>query len=51
MKRDIELIRLILLREELLVGAGNFRNDVNTNGSVNAGDIALVKANSGHTLP
>jgi hypothetical protein len=33
------------------VGAGNFRNDINANGSINAGDVAQVKANSGHSLP
>jgi hypothetical protein len=33
------------------VTAANFRNDVNANGSVNAGDINIVKANSGHSIP
>ena len=33
------------------VDATNFRSDVNANGSINAGDTALVKQNSGTSLP
>ena len=33
------------------VDATNFRSDVNANGSINAADTAIVKQNSGTTLP
>jgi hypothetical protein len=33
------------------VTGANFRTDINANGSVNAADTAIVKANAGHTLP
>ena len=31
--------------------AANFRDDVNASGSINAGDVALVKAKAGNILP
>ena len=33
------------------VTGANFRTDINSSGTVNASDIAQVKANAGHTLP
>ena len=33
------------------VDATNFRSDVNANGSINAADTAIVKQNSGTSLP
>jgi hypothetical protein len=32
------------------VNAGNFRTDVNPNGTVNASDVLVVKARSGNSL-
>ncbi|SRR5712692_850627 len=34
-----------------VVSGSNFREDVNLNGSINAADLALVKANVGTSLP
>jgi len=34
-----------------VVSGSNFREDVNSNGSINAADLALVKANAGTSLP
>jgi hypothetical protein len=33
------------------IDATNFRSDVNANGSINAGDIALAKQYTGTSLP
>jgi hypothetical protein len=33
------------------VDATNFRSDVNANGTLNAGDVAIVKSNLGTGLP
>jgi hypothetical protein len=33
------------------VNSENFRTDLNSNGAINAGDVAIVKSRSGHGLP
>jgi hypothetical protein len=33
------------------VDGSNFRTDVTVSGSINAGDVGLVKSNAGTTLP
>jgi hypothetical protein len=33
------------------IDATNFRSDVNANGSINAADTAIIKQNSGTSLP
>ncbi|PYL86016.1 MAG: hypothetical protein DMF17_06775, partial [Verrucomicrobia bacterium] len=32
-------------------GSGNFREDVNANGTITATDVTIVKSDVGHALP